>query len=60
MILEIRDERPELAPRLVARHANVPDNLTSVEVLARYGVALHLRAILIRDDEREIIQHGRR
>ena len=60
MILEIRDERPELAPRLVARHVNVPDNLTSAETLVRYGVAGHLRATLIRDGEREVIQHGRR
>ena len=60
MILEIRDERPETAPRLVARHLNVPDDWTSEQVRTRYGIASHLRATLIRDGERELIQHGRR
>lgn len=60
MILEVRDERPEVAPLLVSLHVNVPDDWTSAEVMARYGVAPHLRAILIRDGEREVIQHGRR
>lgn len=60
MILEIRDERPEVAPRMVARMDNVPDDLTCAEVLRRYGVASHLRAILITDAGREVIQDGRR
>lgn len=60
MILEIRDERPETAPRLVARHVNVPDDWTSEQVRTRYGVASHLRATLIREGEREVIQQGRR
>jgi hypothetical protein len=58
--LEIRDERPELSPRLVARHENVRD-ISPAQLIAFHGVALHLRAVLIHEDgTRQIIQEGRR
>jgi hypothetical protein len=58
--LEIRDERPELSPRLVARHENVRD-ISPAQLIAFHGVVSHLRAVLIHDDgTRQIIQEGRR
>lgn len=58
--LEIRDERPELSPRLVARHERVRD-IPPPDLLRFYGVPEHLRAILIHDDgTRHVIQQGRR
>jgi hypothetical protein len=58
--LEIRDERPEISPRLVARHENVRD-ISTAQLIEFYGVVSHLRAVLIHDDgARQIIQEGRR
>jgi hypothetical protein len=58
--IEIRDERAEIRPSLVARHENVR-YITPRELINFYGVASHLRVILINDDgEKQIIQEGRR
>jgi hypothetical protein len=59
--LEVRDERPELQPRIVARHKRIPDEWTPAEILKQFGISEHLRAVLIHPDgERQIIQEGRR
>jgi hypothetical protein len=60
-MLEVRDERPELSPRIVARHVFALEGRTPAQILDRYGVSEHLRAALIHPDgERQIIQEGRR
>jgi hypothetical protein len=60
-MLEVRDERQELSPRVVARHTPIPDGWTPAQVLEYFGISEHLRAVLIHPDgERQIIQEGRR
>ncbi len=60
-ILEVRDEQPELSPRIVARHIFSLEGRTPAQILDRYGVSEHLHAVLIHPDgERQVIQEGRR
>jgi hypothetical protein len=57
--LEVRDERQELSPRIVARHTPIPDGWTPAQILEYFGVSEHLRAVLIHPDgERQVIQEG--
>ena len=59
-VLEIRDERPEVSPKMVIRHERVRD-VSPAELLSFYGIVSHLRVVLIHDDgTRQIIQEGRR
>ena len=58
--LEVRDERPEMSPRIVAKHHNIRD-ISPKELICYYGIAKHLRVIVIEDDKsRRVVQDGRR
>ena len=58
--LEVWDMRAALGgPRLLAKHKSVP-MVSDKELLERFGIGAHLRAVLIQDHETFIIQEGSR
>lgn len=58
--IEVWDMRPEVTPKKIAHFLRVPSQLTTKEIVKRYGIAEHLTVYRVEGDKREEIQRGRR